>query len=67
MKGDAKILKELISEDIPIAATVLVNSGFVSRTTLWRLERSGMPVIRIGRRLFVKFSDLTSASTEHPK
>ena len=53
-------LKNRIAADLPIAAPDLVKAGFVSRPTLWRMERAGLPVTRIGRRLFVKFSDLTS-------
>ena len=56
-------LAEKIDRDLPIAATELVKSGYTSRTTLWRMQRAGMPVTRIGKRVFVKFSDLKNAST----
>lgn len=65
MKSDPKQLAESIRNNLPIAATVLVDAGYVSRTTLWRLERAGMPVLRIGRRIFVRFSDLTEASATY--
>ena len=55
-------IAELIGDDLPIAVTDLIAAGYASRTTLWRLERGGMPVTRIGRRIFVKFSDLVNAS-----
>lgn len=63
MKRDALKLDEKISRDLPVPATEWIAEGFVSRTTLWRLQRVGMPVKRIGRRVFVKFSDLTNASS----
>jgi hypothetical protein len=63
MKRDLLKLDEKIARDIPTPATEWIAEGFVSRTTLWRLQRSGMPVTRIGRRIFVRFSDLTNAST----
>ena len=63
MKRNALRLDEKIERDLPVPATHWITEGYVSRTTLWRLQRAGMPVTRIGRRVFVKFSDLTNAST----
>ena len=63
MKKELLKLEEKIANDIPVPATVWIAEGFVSRTTLWRLQRAGMPVTRIGRRIFVKYSALTNAST----
>lgn len=63
MSSDLLKLSEQIARDLPISATDLVEAGYVSRTTLWRLQRSGMPVIRIGKRVFVKFSDLKNAGS----
>jgi len=60
-------LEEKIAHDLPVSVTEWVSEGFVSRTTLWRMQRAGMPATRIGRRLFVKFSDLTNASTAKNK
>ena len=57
-------LAEQIKLNLPIAVTDIVRSGYASRTTIWRMQRAGMPVTRIGKRVFVKFSDLKSASTE---
>ena len=62
MPRDIQQLSELIEKDLPIAVPALVAGGFASRTTIWRFARDGMPVVRIGRRVFVKFSDLTRAS-----
>ena len=66
MKRATLKLEEKIAQDLPVPATEWITEGYVSRTTLWRLQRAGMPVKRIGRRVFVKFSDLTNASTTHP-
>lgn len=63
MDCDLSKLSEQIARDLPIPATELVEAGYVSRTTLWRLQRAGMPVTRIGKRIFVKFSDLKNAGT----
>jgi hypothetical protein len=63
MASDLLKLSEQIARDLPISATDLVEAGYVSRTTLWRLQRGGMPVTRIGMRVFVKFSDLKNAGT----
>lgn len=63
MPRNIQHLSELIAKDLPIAVPALVAGGFASRTTIWRFARDGMPVVRIGRRVFVKFSDLTHASS----
>ena len=63
MQRETLRLDEKIARDIPVSAPEWIREGYVSRTTLWRLQRSGMPVKRIGRRVFVKFSDLTNATT----
>jgi hypothetical protein len=63
MKRERLKLEEKIAHDLPIPVTEWVKEGYASRTTIWRLQRAGMPVTRIGRRLFVKFSDLTNATT----
>jgi hypothetical protein len=63
MSSDLSKLSEQIARDLPISATDLVEAGYVSRTTLWRLQRAGMPVTRIGKRVFVKFSDLKNAGS----
>jgi hypothetical protein len=59
-------LREQIANDLPVSATDLVNAGYVSRTTLWRMQRAGLPIVRVGRRIFVRFSDLVSASSTNP-
>jgi hypothetical protein len=63
MTSNLSKLSEQIARDLPISATDLVEAGYVSRTTLWRLQRGGMPVTRIGKRVFVKFSDLRNAGS----
>lgn len=62
MASDLTKISEQIRHNLPIPATDLVRAGYVSRTTLWRLQRGGMPVTRIGKRVFVKFSDLRNAT-----
>lgn len=59
--GKLTKLHEQIALDLPIAAIDLVKAGYVSRTKLWRLQRGGMPLTRVGRRIFVRFSDLVAA------
>ena len=66
MKSKGEKLRELIDNDLPIPVPDLVKAGFASRATIWRMARAGMPVIRIGRRVFVRFSDLISASSSQP-
>jgi hypothetical protein len=66
MKSKGEKLRELIDNDLPIPATDLVKAGFASRVTIWRKERAGMPVTRIGNRVFVRFSDLTNADSREP-
>lgn len=53
-------IRHQIDADLPIAAAELVAAGYVSRPTLWRMERAGLPVTRIWRRIFVRFSDLVA-------
>jgi len=62
MKRDLQKLSEKINFDIPIAAGELVAAGYTSRTSLWRFQRAGMPVTRIGRKIYIKFSDLQKAN-----
>ena len=63
MQSDILKLSEQIANDLPIAATDLFKAGYVSRTSLWRFQRNGMPVTRIGKRVFVKFTDLKKANS----
>jgi hypothetical protein len=63
MNCDLLKLSEQIALDLPISITDLVKAKYVSRTTAWRMLRGGMKVTRIGKRVFVKFSDLKNAST----
>jgi len=59
-------LREPIDNDLPIPVPDFVRAGFASRPTIWRKVRADMPVIRIGSRLFVRFSDLINADSREP-
>lgn len=53
-------VRQQIDADLPIAISDLVKAGFASRPTLWRMERGGLKVTRIGRKIYVRFSDLVA-------
>ena len=59
-------VRDLIEQDLPVPAPDLVKAGYVSRPTLWRMERAGLPTTRIGRRIFVRFSDLVAFREASP-
>jgi hypothetical protein len=58
--------RDLIDNDLPISVPELVNASFALRPTAGCRARAGMPVIRIGKRAFVRFSDLTNADSREP-
>jgi hypothetical protein len=66
MKSNGKKSRELVANDLPIAAGDLLRADNASRASSLRMQRDGMPVTRIGRRTFVRINGIIRVGSDHP-